>query len=102
MLRIENALVVTRARPKQQLEEEEAAQRQRELSSGVQLTTFDQIAGNPEQEDLSTGEENEVDEEVCIPMKLRHLDEELFEGERERSPSTAGIGFFRRDGLLYR
>ena len=68
--RIENSLVVTRARAKQQLEEE-AAQRQRELSSGAQPTTLDQIAGDPEQEDLSTEEENEADEEVSISMELR-------------------------------
>ena len=65
-------LVVTRASAKQQLEEE-AKQRQRELTAGVQPTTLDQIAGIPEEGDLSTVQENPEDEEIGIPVELRHL-----------------------------
>ena len=82
--RIENALVVTRARAKQQLEEE-AKQRQRELSTEVQPTTLNQIEGIPEQEDLPTVPENPEDEEIGIPVELRHLDED------ERKRNSPGV-----------
>ena len=154
--KIENALVVTRARARQQLEEA-AEQQLREQRSGVQPTTLDRIGVTTEPEEVTTVQGNQ-EEETDIPVELRELDEELFEGGQERkkltrnqkrenrkqytpknsedqpptrhtlditaeelktlqesdttleairkaaggSPSTAGVGFFRRDDLVYR
>jgi len=148
--------VVTRARAKQQLEEE-AEQQLKEQRSGVQPTTLEMVGETAGQEDVITTQGNQ-DEEVTIPEELRELDEELFGGGLERkrltrsqkrenrkqyrprendeqgptrhtlditseelktlqesdttleairkaadgSPFTAGVGFFKRDGLVYR
>ena len=82
--KIEN--VVTRARARQQLEEE-AEQQLREQRSGVQPTTLDRIGVTPEPEVVTTIQGNQ-EEETDIPVELRELDEELFEGGQERKKLT--------------
>jgi len=67
--KIENALVVTRARAKQQLEEE-AEQQLKEQRSGVQPTTLEMVGETAGQEDVTTTQGNQ-DEEVTIPEDLR-------------------------------